>query len=539
MKKVVFLFLISSVLIFCQKDDKQNQNVELPDFVITGTEKVTVDKAKKVDPDLIPVTSEEFIKPVYSPEDLELKKFSNPLKKDINFYDSVHYQKGYIDGAVGFNNIPTGRIFYSTPFSGGLFNGEISGLNRRAYVPNADKIVLDGSAQLDFFSNDNSAFLPGSQYKIKAGYGINSYKVYGFDLPNNPTFTGYPYIKRTVNNFNGSVGFRNFESDHFQASVDAGADITGIDQENFTDNLFFVSGYANLQTENFLLSVESKFKTISIANKTFSATGSSFFSILPKMGLRISDIFKTDIGLYFSRGVGVVFMRPYFSVTLKVAQKASLFAEFNPHSEYINAAEYLKENPYLDLKNFYNQYVDYNGFLKLGVKYENEKYFQINAGINYKSSGVFRYYTPSDTKGFFNVAFTDAKMFDGYMDLLYHLGPLGYFYGRLDLKAATDSADMRIPYIPLFSTKAAYGFSFKKNLDVEIGINYFSSVYTDRKNTTTIPSFTDLGVKFSYLYTPGLIFTLEFSNLFNRENYIWDGYKEMPLNVSAGIRFLL
>ena len=67
MKKLtllLILFLISAE-IFSQANEKQNPNVQLPDFVITGKDVVSLQKARKIDPGYISTISEAFIKPVF------------------------------------------------------------------------------------------------------------------------------------------------------------------------------------------------------------------------------------------------------------------------------------------------------------------------------------------------------------------------------------------------------------------------------------------------------------------------------------------
>ena len=92
MIKLLSVIILASVLVIAQ-EEKENPNVELPDFIITGTERISVEKVKKIEPEMVTIMSEDFIKPTHSPEELELRKFSNPITKDINFSDSVHYRK--------------------------------------------------------------------------------------------------------------------------------------------------------------------------------------------------------------------------------------------------------------------------------------------------------------------------------------------------------------------------------------------------------------------------------------------------------------
>ena len=81
MKKYLILFFLPYVMIFSQDDKSKNPNVELPDFVITGADVVSIKHAEKIKPDFVSTITNDFILPVHSPEELGLKQLSNPLKE--------------------------------------------------------------------------------------------------------------------------------------------------------------------------------------------------------------------------------------------------------------------------------------------------------------------------------------------------------------------------------------------------------------------------------------------------------------------------
>ena len=138
-KNLMILFFVIHIVVLAQDSKKTNSNVELPDFVITGKEVISVEQAKKIAPDFISTLSDQFIKPVYSPEELELKEFPNPLKNNLNLFDSLNYFNGLLEAGIGSYYLPTAKFTYSNPFTGGLFEGRLGALNQRAYVKNSEK----------------------------------------------------------------------------------------------------------------------------------------------------------------------------------------------------------------------------------------------------------------------------------------------------------------------------------------------------------------------------------------------------------------
>jgi len=101
----IFMFALTSK-VFGQDDKGKNPNVELPDFVITGNDVVTLQKGKKIDPDVIPILNEQFLKPGYSPEDLALSELSDPIRNQFSLTDSLNYFTGKLEAGAGIYTLP-------------------------------------------------------------------------------------------------------------------------------------------------------------------------------------------------------------------------------------------------------------------------------------------------------------------------------------------------------------------------------------------------------------------------------------------------
>jgi len=172
-------------------------------------------------------------------------------------------------------------------------------------------------------------------------------------------------------------------------------------------------------------------------------------------------------------------------------------------------------------------------------QYEFEKYFQVTGGFKLLASSEMPYCKNSNTSGKFDVASDDGRILTGYIDMIFHMGPMGYFYGNVDFNASDDTAGYNIPYIPATSASLIYGYNFYAiKLNSELKLNYTSAVYTDIPNFIKLGDNVDLGIKFQYQYKPMFLFTLEFSNLLIHDNYRWAGYKEIPFNITAGISLI-
>ena len=73
-------------------------------------------------------------------------------------------------------------------------------------------------------------------------------------------------------------------------------------------------------------------------------------------------------------------------------------------------------------------------------------------------------------------------------------------------------------------------------LNAQASLYYTSKRFADLINTLSLNSYIDLGLKFSYKVVNNFYLTLEMNNLLNNENYNWLRYKDLPLNVTGGIK---
>ena len=60
MKKLLLIFFLI-ISTFYSQETTQTQSIELPDFVITGTESISIPKIQKAHPDFIPLIISRFL----------------------------------------------------------------------------------------------------------------------------------------------------------------------------------------------------------------------------------------------------------------------------------------------------------------------------------------------------------------------------------------------------------------------------------------------------------------------------------------------
>jgi hypothetical protein len=197
----------------------------------------------------------------------------------------------------------------------------------------------------------------------------------------------------------------------------------------------------------------------------------------------------------------------------------------------------LRKNRFYDPQSFIRVLFEKEHLLRVTMKYEYDKYFEIDGGFEYMASDNIPFFHDAIERGKFGVGISDGVSYTGFIHLLFHLGPAGVFYGTVEGNDTKNGADNFLPYSPQIKSSLNYGYTFNFGLNLTASLAYQSKVFTDIENNNTLGSFIDPGVKLAYPLTPGFNLTFELTNLLSRKNYLWNNYKELPLDATLGVNF--
>ena len=530
-KKLFILLVIITLTASGQETTKSSGNVELPDFIITGKEVISVEQAKKIAPDFVSTISGDFIKPSFSPEALELKEFPSPLKNDLTLFDSLNYHNGWLEAGIGSYFLPTGKLVYSSPLSGGMLEARAGVLNQRAYVENSEKYSLNGGATLYYFINSETPAFNGMKLKLNGDLAAAGYKVYGRFYEQDPV------EKRNLNTGNFSLLLNNLSHENFIYELQFSDQLANLDSPNFSENLFGFAGFAKAAFSAFNVNVNLNYKRQYILNKLQDNSEFYFLRIRPTVGLTLSGIFRADFGLSYARDGGHTFSAPFVSAALHLERNVTLFGEFAPSAEFLTENYFIRMNPYLDVNSFTNLFFEKSNVLKAVLKYEYGRFFEIDGGVKFYTSDEIPYFKNNIIDGTFGLASVGGNSVAGFLNLLFHPGPFGVLYGTLQYESAKDDADMFIPYYPEWTASLNYNYDFQMGLSTGASLYYTSETFANLANTQKLKSYVDLGLNFAYKLTPVFSITLKMNNLLNHKNYNWYRYKDLPLNVTGGIKF--
>jgi len=529
LKTFLFILLFPFLLIYSQNDKSSNPNVELPDFVITGQDVVSIKRTDKIKPDFVSTITESFVKPYHSPEELGLRQLSNPIKKELNLLDSTKYLNGSFKAGAGIYLLPEADLSYHYPFNSGILNANVGGFYQRPYVDNSDRNSFSGGAGIEYTIGMDDNGLSGTNFLLGGNYTTSNYKLFASDIPD---------TKRTKNEGNYSLGIKNTSGKTFLIDLNLKDYFSALTEDNFTENLISTYGFARLQLSDIGLGLKTNYQNQILNTDSLSNVNFNYFFLRPTISFKLFGFVKMEAGYSFNNQNGETFNDIFATFGLKISDNIVLMGEFAPQAEFLTSGTLLRKNDYFNPVGFDKLLVRKANYFDVVIKYEYERYYQIDAGLRHYKSGNLPYFTDSDLSGQFDIANADAEEFNGYLNVLFHTGPYGVFYFNFDYYSLTDKSGNRLPYYPKYKSNLTYGYELSKGWLAEVLVDYYSDRYTDIENSNKLNSFFNLGAKLTYKIQDSFLLKLEVSNLLNRDIFYWKNYKAKPFDLLLGFNFL-
>ncbi len=526
---ILFLISIYSNLILSQDDSKISAGVELPDFVITGKEVVRIKKSDKLTPFLIGTFSEKFVLPTYSPEEIQVKEISLPIKDDLNLLSGGKFYKGYISGGIGLFALPDLSMLYAIPMSNAIFRTKINGAYNRSHLENSDNYKLQGNVDLIYWTDVSSTFLPGTQFNLNSDLSTKGYKFYGSDISTQ---------KRTLNNFKLTGSIKNEYNSSFLFKIVANNNYTSLINEKFTENTLDLSLSSLVRFSILNLGVHGKFKKVWLSDELPSRSQKNYVLVRPSAGFQFTTLLKSAFGFTFSQSGEEKFLMPYGEIAIKLAPNFTLLGEFNPTAEFHSPADFIIQNPYFLANNSQNLFIKKQLNYQVAVKYEYKNNLEINGGFRYFSSDSLPYFYENQ-KGKFLLKFSDIKRLSPFIEFNLFNSTFGHFFSSLEFNAATNDTGQTFPYIPFYNLSAHYGYTFMEVLTTSLSFIYKGKFYTNLENSKQIDNYIDLSLSLAYKFDERFEFFVNFSNFINNKNFIWNNYQEKPFDILLGVKYNL
>jgi hypothetical protein len=526
-KKTIFIIFLSLACL-AQEKNQNDPSIELPEFVITGVERITLPILPKPRAEFISVLSNDFIKPHYSPEELLVSDISSPARKDAIARDSVIFLNGKIQVGAGVQTLPIAEYSFGSTFTNGLVVGKIFGKSERQYVKYAGVNGFGGDLAALFFINDSSGFLPGARIKIGGNYNLESYNFYRPDTLK---------FKRDIQQGNLNLTISNLMNENFKFDVKLNDCVFYLKDRKLNENLLSLNGFFETGLKEFSIATVFKLQSQNIKYDTLQQNDNGFIHLNPFALINISDVVKLRGGITYDHSGNNNFFAVYGFAAIKFNDNVSFYGELSPKAEFISISDLCNKNRYFNPRAEQYVFQKEKMNIKGAVKYEYKEYFELDAGMGFTDYSNYVYFIEEGQASTFTIKTTNAKRLSGFFNFLFHTGPNGLFYGNLVLENVKDYLDYFIPYSPSLRSTLAYGYQFNSGLRIDPKLYFAAFSYAGEGNTKKINEFIDLGFRAEYEFSENLRGFTEFSNLLNHHNYYWTGYQEKPFDAIIGIDY--
>lgn len=527
MKKIILLAFFITAHALAQ-DINTDQNVELPEFVITGVERVDVPVVQKQKTDHIPDIVKGYIQQAPSADELKMAELSNPIKKNSELLGNPKNINGRLELGAGRYTLPLGELTYQVPYPTGLFMGRAYGFDETEYVDKAGLNQSGLDVQNSFFISSGSGFLPGSEFKLRAAYDRTSFNFFGSEFPDR---------KRNMHDVNLLASFYSGSGKTFKFGIQTAPEFFYMKEEDLFDNKMDITATGQLIFGAFSIEAAGGFLNHSIKNSPLgdnSYNGTSFKALAK---YKPFEFFSAGVGFNIQTFDGENFASPIAEAAFKFSKQLSAYFTFSPKAEILTISDFVSGNRYYGLEPIDNIFFEKDIDVTASIKYEFDKYFEINGGASFTNSDNYPYYKDALTNGTFDITTTKAARFAAFGNMLFHLGPYGSFYGDVTVQRVMDENDNYLTYSPVFISNLAYSYNFKFGLLVEPKLKITSGSYADISNTVEMPEYVNLGVKLSYAVFNNTNLFIRFDNLLNADNYYARYYEEKPLDLILGFNY--
>jgi hypothetical protein len=526
MNRIILILLVSGVLLAQETD---NQSIELPDFVITGTQSISIPEANKDKPRVFPSLSQEFFNPTFLPQELGISQFSNPLLLEYNSFKPADYNNGLLILGAGLETLPLGDFYFTQSSEPIMFSSHIYGRNINEYIENAGYNVSGLKGRLDLFTSTKSVFLPGLKISLGGKYQRDNYKLFA---SNTPAYKRENEIVETLLEFQSGL------NSGFKYKVSGKYDILKFKDSDFqekilTGELFLKSGFGK-----FGFSLDGLVKNQNISGINLNSDNTLYLSGNFNFLVNSVENFRVKLGVHYSTVDSVKFLSPIASFDLKLDDGINFYGEYSPHTSFNNVNTLLHTNRYFLPSTVYNITTEYKAHVKLGFEFQYKKFFEINTGVSIASVDNYAFYTDNKAFGIYDVNTLDeVNYFSVFINGLFHKGPLGYLYLSGNFNRIKTSSNFNVPFKPNLTAFVKYGFNIYSGLEVSTNLKYYSKSYADLSNVNSIPSFINLGVDLKLNFFAKLDLTLGAHNILNKKNYVFENYQEKPFDIVAGIEY--
>ncbi|MDP1676808.1 MAG: hypothetical protein Q8L88_08045 [Bacteroidota bacterium] len=527
------------------KADAPLPKIDLPEFVITGSEKIDLQIESKSEDDEDRIFSPA--KPTPGERPMNVGEALSP-KQIKSFSKTPSALNGKVFAGFGFYQTPQfdGWFGQYDPTSSFVLNGYYS--ESQGHLDNGVTQFWRGGfgARGTYVLPESSTILPYAQLNAETKYGREFYRSYALgSLSQDRNLSGIevtggigsryalPYKALSGFDYSGKLGWSYFSAK---------------DSIRKSEAEFFLNGSATTRFLAMSLRGQTEYRitsyTMSIPGKQIQ-TGHWFVlradgSQLVIPSLQLSFVLQQYI---YQGNVDAAAGRFYPQIELKYSftENALMYYGFAPSVERNTLSSIIKQNKYID---FNAKIVPTDTRLNLyaGMEYSPLEYITTTVKLSYKHINNYPTFYDKDSAKVWEVLYLSgvrSTKFD--VSTLFRLNQKQNVTGYASLQTVKqkDSSGV-LPYIPNFIIGTVYHHFFDFGLHIEAFAEYNSFRFTDFWNS--VKRHSNAGFVFSGVKADIELFDqfrgfAELNNLINQQYYVWNGYQERTIFLLLGVSY--
>lgn len=526
MKRIFIILLLFASFSFSQNEQ---QNIELPDFIITGRQSVDIQAATKPKTVLVSVLSKDFFTPQYSSEELPLLISSSPIAIYPSVKESEKYYDGNVKVMIGKETMPFGMLNLSQSFDHYLFNLRAWGTNINEYKPYAGYNNSGIELANDFSISTRSSFLPGTKVLAEAKYFRDSYYLFGSLKPDQ---------LREKNNIDASVSVSSMYSKIFNFAFGASGNVFTLKERSFSETNLTAFGKMNLRWNKMILGGDAEIKRQMLSNNLSGKSSYDYFNakafveLVPVGGLWLNG------GVIFNTNSVNNILSPFVAAEFMLDNGIVVGAEYKPRIEFFSMNSIFYKNLYTTLGVTDNVFTKYKNDLSIAIRYELQKLFSASLSADYASIDNYLYFEDVVNFGKFDIqTANDVQIIKTRLKVFLQPSQFGNVFAEVILQDVSDANGKIIPYKPSFISTFAYNYSSSSEWGFGLKYRISAGAYTDLKNLQKFENYTYLSASGWYQLFSGFKLTADFQNILNRSNFAWKQYQEKPFDYLIGFEY--
>ncbi|MCP5063954.1 MAG: TonB-dependent receptor [Ignavibacteriae bacterium] len=527
MKKIIVIICMLNVVLFAQEQTK-TQSIELPDFVITGVQNISLPKIQKKQPEFIPLLSKDFFNPTF-PGVEEIPLEMPKLKVEhVDLNNLLQENNALIKVNAGLHTWPSGEFYYNNWKNNFSYNAHLFGLRELNYIDDAGVNFAGGKLGVKYFVDREAGFLPGLEISVDGGYKIESFNFFGSQTPS---------VNREAEFGNGTLSFNYGNKSSVNFGLNIQDDYYNQRDDSTIENVINTNAYIKYKINKLTFELNGTIKNQSLSTSLPTLESGNFYNTTASIGVNVFRNLNIKGGFNFSKSGTNTFVTPFAFASLRMSDNLTFWGEFSPYAELITLKDFVRKNRYYNLNSFANSFVENDINLKVAMRFNHKENIEITGGGGFINSDNAAYFLDNNRQGFFDIYKDDIQNTFVFANILMRQGYLGDFYAELKVQDVKGSANNKVPYSPTIIGRLSYMYNWYNNFGTKLDLEFDDGAYFDMANTEKLPSKINASLSIYYEIFNNFNLTLQFENIFNTKYYYYNNYEAKPFDALLGFEY--